>query len=205
MMIQTNVESNIDPTIMVNIPTTITLKISHEQFLDLALANRDLQLERNATGELIIMPPTGGETGRKNAELIADFIIWNRQAQLGVVFDSSTCFRLPQGGDRSPDVAWIKKERWEALTREQQRKFPPLCPDFVLELLSPSDNLSLTQAKMQEYQANGLQLGWLLDPQNQQVEIYRLGSAVEIRSKPSQLSGEIVLPNFILKMGWFWQ
>lgn len=124
---------------------------------------------------------------------------------LGVVFDSSTCFRLPNGSDRSPDVAWLKKERWDSLTPEQQRKFPPLCPDFVLELLSPSDNLSFTQAKIQEYQANGVRLAWLLNPQDQQVEIYRLGYPVEILFRPSELSGENVLPNFVLNVAWLWQ
>ena len=181
------------------------IALSESQFFTLCQQNPDLKIERSCQGELIIMPPTGGETGRKNAELIADFIIWNRQSKLGIVFDSSTCFRLPKGGDRSPDVSFIKKERWDSLTPEQQRKFPPLCPDFVLELLSPSDNLSFTQAKMQEYQANGVQLAWLLNPQDQQVEIYRLGYPVEILSCPRELFGENVLPNFVLNIAWLWQ
>jgi Uma2 family endonuclease len=189
--------------------TTLKLQpaiaLSENQFFTLCQQNPDLKIERSCQGELIIMPPTGGETGRKNAELIADFIIWNRQSKLGIVFDSSTCFRLPKGGDRSPDVSFIKKERWDSLTPEQQRKFPPLCPDFVLELLSPSDNLSFTQAKMQEYQANGVQLAWLLNPQDQQVEIYRLGYPVEILSCPRELFGENVLPNFVLNIAWLWQ
>ena len=190
---------------------TTTLKLepaialNDGQFFSLCQQNPDLKIERSPQGELIIMPPTGGETGRKNAELIADFIIWNRQTKLGVVFDSSTCFRLPNGGDRSPDVAWVKKDRWNALTLEQQTKFPPLCPDLALELLSPSDNLATTQAKMREYQASGLQLGWLLNPQDQQVEIYRPNQSIEILSKPKELSGEIILANFILNISWFWQ
>ena len=181
------------------------IALNDGQFFSLCQQNPDLKIERSPQGELIILPPTGGETGRKNAELIADFIIWNRQTKLGVVFDSSTCFPLPKGGDRSPDVAWIKKDRWEALTLEQQSKFPPLCPDFVLELLSPSDNLATNQAKMQEYQASGLQLGWLLNPQAQQVEIYRANQTVEILSKPTELSGESILANFMLNLAWFWQ
>jgi Uma2 family endonuclease len=189
--------------------TTLKLEpaiaLSESQFFTLCQQNPDLKIERSGQGELIIMPPTGGETGRKNAELIADFIIWNRQTKLGIVFDSSTCFRLPKGGDRSPDVSWLKKERWDGLTSEQQRKFPPLCPDFVLELLSPSDNLSFTQAKMQEYQANGVQLAWLLNPQDQQVEICRLGCPVEILFRPRELFGENVLPNFVLNIAWLWQ
>ena len=189
--------------------TTLKLEpaiaLSENQFFTLCQQNPDLKIERSGQGELIIMPPTGGETGRKNAELIADFIIWNRQSKLGIVFDSSTCFRLPKGGDRSPDLSWLKKERWDGLTSEQKRKFPPLCPDFVLELLSPSDNLSLAQAKMQEYQANGVQLAWLLNPQDQQVEIYRLGYPVEILFRPRELFGENVLPNFVLNITWLWQ
>jgi Uma2 family endonuclease len=189
--------------------TTLKLEpaiaLSENQFFTLCQQNPDLKIERSGQGELIIMPPTGGETGRKNAELIADFIIWNRQSKLGIVFDSSTCFRLPKGGDRSPDVSFIKKERWDSLTPEQQRKFPPLCPDFVLELLSPSDNLSFTQAKMQEYQASGVQLAWLLNPHDQQVEIYRLGYPVEILFRPSELSGENILSDFVLNIAWLWQ
>jgi len=180
------------------------IALSENQFFTLCQQNPDLKIERSGQGELIIMPPTGGETGRKNATLIARLVMWNETDNLGVVFDSSTCFRLPKGGDRSPDVSWLKKERWDSLTPEQQRKFPPLCPDFVLELLSPSDNLSFTQAKMQEYQANGVQLAWLLNPHDQQVEIYRLGCPVEILFRPRELSGENVLPDFVLNLAWFW-
>ena len=180
------------------------IALSENQFFTLCQQNPDLKIERSGQGELIIMPPTGGETGRKNATLIARLVMWNETYNLGVVFDSSSCFRLPKGGDRSPDVSWLKKERWDSLTPEQQRKFPPLCPDFVLELLSPSDNLSFTQAKMQEYQANGVQLAWLLNPQDQQVEIYRLGCPVEILFRPRELFGENVLPNFVLNLAWFW-
>ncbi|UXE58829.1 MAG: Uma2 family endonuclease [Woronichinia naegeliana WA131] len=180
------------------------IALSENQFFTLCQQNPDLKIERSGQGELIIMPPTGGEAGRKNATLIARLVMWNETDNLGVVFDSSTCFRLPKGGDRSPDLSWLKKERWDSLTPEQQRKFPPLCPDFVLELLSPSDNLSFTQAKMQEYQANGVQLAWLLNPQDQQVKIYRLGCPVEILFRPRELSGENVLPNFVLNLAWFW-
>ncbi|MEB3191615.1 MAG: Uma2 family endonuclease [Snowella sp.] len=180
------------------------IALSESQFFSLCQQNPDLKFERSYQGELIIMPPTGGETGRKNATLIARLVMWNETYNLGVVFDSSSCFRLPNGSDRSPDLSWLKKERWDSLTPEQQRKFPPLCPDFVLELLSPSDNLSFTQAKMQEYQANGVQLAWLLNPQDQQVEIYRLDYPVEILFRPSELSGENVLPHFVLNLAWFW-
>ncbi len=146
--------------------TTVKLEpafsLSTEQFYHLCRQNPDLKFERNTNGELIIMPPTGGETGRKNATLISRFVIWNETYNLGIVFDSSTCFRLPLGSDRSPDVSWVKKERWETLTDEEKSKFPPLCPDFVLELLSTSDNLVTTPGKMQEYLENGGKSGWLL-------------------------------------------
>jgi Uma2 family endonuclease len=146
------------------------------------------------------MPPTGGETGNRNAEIVVDFGIWNRQTKLGKVFDSSTGFKLPNGADRSPDVAWIKQERWDALTPEQKEKFPPIAPDFVLELMSPSDDLQKVQEKMQEYMDNQVKLGWLIDRKTRRVEIYRLGKEVEVLESPTELSGEDVLPGFILNL-----
>ena len=184
--------------------STIT-NFTSEQFEQLCEANPELKFERTSAGELVIMSPTGGETGKDNAELIADFVIWNRKAKLGVIFDSSTCFRLPEGGDRSPDVSWIEQSRWDRLTPEQKRRFPPVCPDFVLELMSPTDNLSTVQAKMQEYLRSGLRLGWLLNPKDRQVEIYRAGQAVQMLQAPTALSGEDVLPNFTLNLDWFWR
>jgi Uma2 family endonuclease len=188
--------------------TTIQLEpaiaLSADQFYTLCRQNPDLKFERSPQGELILMSPTGGETGKRNAELIGDFIIWNRRAQLGVVFDSSTCFRLPHGGDRSPDVAWVKKERWQALTPEQRRQFLPLSPDFVLELMSPSDRLGEVQAKMREYQAAGVTLGWLINPGDRQVEIYRHDGSVEVLTAPTTLSGEAILPDFTLTVNWLW-
>lgn len=190
--------------------TAFTIDISSiatltpDQFEQLCQANPDVKFERTPTGELVIMSPTGGETGKNNAELSADFVVWNRQTKLGVVFDSSTCFKLPGGGERSPDIAWVKQSRWDALSPEQQRRFPPICPDFVLELLSPTDNLKLTQAKMQEYLNNGAQLGWLINPEGKQVEIYRPGQIVEILNSPETLSGEPVLSGFALNLSWLW-
>jgi len=188
--------------------TTIQLApaiaMSADQFYTLCRQNPDLKFERSPQGELILMSPTGGETGKNNAELIADFIIWNRRTQLGFVFDSSTCFRLPNGGDRSPDVSWVHKDRWQALTPEQRRKFPPLSPDFVLELMSPSDRLLEVQGKMREYQAAGVKLGWLLNPGDRQVEIYRSHGSVEVLMAPALLSGETVLPDFSLPVDWLW-
>lgn len=180
------------------------IHMTDEQFYQLCQANPDVKFERNATGDLIVMAPTGGETGSYNAEIVADFVIWNRQTQLGKVFDSSTCFKLPKGGDRSPDVAWIAIERWNQLSQEQQRKFPPVAPDFVLELLSPTDSLEKTQAKMQEYMSNGVRLGWLIDRDNRYVEIYRSNESVEALTNPAQLSGEDVLPGFFLNMNRIW-
>ena len=184
--------------------TAITLdlkpitQLTHEQFYELCMANKDVPMERSPTGELIIMTPLGGLSGNREADYITDLCLWNRQTGLGAVFSSSTVFNLPGGGDRSPDAAWIKLERWDSLTPEQQEKFPPICPDFVIELRSRTDRLKPLQAKMQEYLGSGLRLGWLINPQDQQVEIYRLGQVVEILAYPAMLSGEDVLPEFIL-------
>lgn len=180
------------------------LKLTDEQFYQLCRTNPDLKFERNTQGELIIMPPTGGETGNRNIELGADFVFWNRQTKLGKLFDSSTCFKLPNGADRSPDIAWIQQERWDALTPRQKEAFPPIAPDFVLELMSPSDTLAATQAKMQEYMANGVRLGWLIDRKTRRVEIYRLGQPVEVLENPSKLDGEGVLTGFILDTATVW-
>jgi Uma2 family endonuclease len=184
--------------------TAITLnlepiaQLTHEQFYELCMANKDVVMERSPKGELIIMTPLGGLSGKKEADYITDLNIWNRQAGLGAVFSSSTVFNLPGGGDRSPDAAWIKLERWESLTPEQQEKFPPICPDFVIELRSRTDRLKPLQDKMQEYLSSGLRLGWLINPQDGQVEIYRPDRAVEILPYPATLSGEDVLPGFTL-------
>lgn len=166
--------------------------------------NPDLKLELSASGELIIVSPTGGETGNKNAILITLFGIWNETKKLGLVFDSSTCFRLPNGAVLSPDVSWIIKQRWETLTPEQKKKFPPLAPDFVLELMSPSDTLKETQDKMREYMDAGVRLGWLLNRANKTVEIYRTGQDKEVLTNPVFLSGELVLPDFVLDLNRIW-
>ncbi|MFB2897034.1 Uma2 family endonuclease [Aerosakkonemataceae cyanobacterium BLCC-F50] len=177
-----------------------TVDLTDEQFYQLCQNNRELNFERNAKGELIIMPPVGGESGNREADLIIDLGNWNRQTRLGYTFSSSTVFKLPNGSDRSPDAAWIRRERWEALTPEQRRKFPPIAPDFVIELRSETDDLSMLQEKMREYLDAGVRLGWLINPQQQQVEIYRLGQAVELRNLPTELLGEDVLPGFSLSL-----
>jgi Uma2 family endonuclease len=178
--------------------------MTDEQFYQLCQLNPDVKFERNARGELLIMSPTGGETGCYNSELNAEFVVWNRQTKLGVVFDSSTGFKLPNGGDRSPDVAWVKKERWDALTPEQKKKFPPIAPDFVLELMSPTDTLREIQAKMQEYMNSGVKLAWLIDPEGRRVEVYRPGQDIEVLDAPETLSGEDVLPGFVLNLQAIW-
>jgi Uma2 family endonuclease len=180
------------------------IKLTDNQFYQLCRQNPDVKFERNAKGELIIMSPTGGETGKRNAKLTTRFTLWSEQTNLGEVFDSSTCFKLPNGADRSPDVAWIKKERWDALTLEEQEKFPPIAPDFVLELMSPTDTLKETQSKMQEYMGNGVRLGWLINRKNRTVEIYRQGKQVEVLESPTHLSGEDVLPGFVLDLQIVW-
>ena len=184
--------------VTLNFPSILTL--TDEQFTQLAALNQDLQLELTAKGELIIMPPTGGETGNRNFELDGQLWYWNRQTGLGKAFDSSTGFRLPQGSTRSPDAAWITLERWNNLTPAQRKKFLPLCPDFVVELVSESDDVAETRLKMQEYLDNGLRLGWLINPQLQQVEIYRPNQEVERLQSPIRLSGENVLPGFTLDL-----
>jgi Uma2 family endonuclease len=188
--------------------TTVVLNLNNvdltdEQFYRLCQINQNWQLERTAKGELVIMPPVGGVSGNREAELIADLSIWNRQTGLGKVFSSSTIFRLPNGGDRSPDAAWVSLERWDALTEEDKEKFPPICPDFVIELRSRTDALEPIQEKMQEYLNSGLRLGWLINPQQEQVEIYRCDRSVEIVRLPVSLSGENVLPGFILNLPIF--
>lgn len=174
--------------------------LTDEQFYRLCQVNRDWQLERTARGELVIMPPVGGVSGNREAGLISLLWLWNRQTGLGIVFSSSTIFRLPNGGDRSPDAAWVRLDRWEALTQEEREQFPPICPDFVIELRSRTDPLEPLQVKMQEYLNSGLRLGWLINPQQQQVEIYRRDRNVEIVQFPISLSGEEVLPGLTLDL-----
>ncbi|MBD1808469.1 Uma2 family endonuclease [Microcoleus sp. FACHB-SPT15] len=180
------------------------IKLTDEQFYQLCQDNETLRFERNSKGELIIMPPTGGETSNRNAGLTAQIWVWNEQTQLGKVFDSSGGFKLPLGADRSPDASWVKLERWNALTPEQKTKFAPLCPDFVVELLSPSDSLKDTQEKMKEYRDNGARLGWLINRKSRQVEIYRPSQNVEVLESPISLSGENVLPGFVLNLEPIW-
>lgn len=180
-------------------------KVTHEQFQQLAAVNRDLRLERTATGELIVMPPTGSETGKRNLDIEGQLWLWNRQTKLGVAFNSSSGFHLPNGADRSPDASWVKLERWQALTPEEREGFAPLCPDFVVELRSNSDNLEPLREKMPEYMENGASLGWLIDRKNRKVEIYQQGQDGSILDNPTTLSGEDILPGFVLDLTEVWQ
>ena len=186
--------------------TSITLDLrplidlTDDQFYQLCQANHDVRFERTAKGELIVMPPTGGETGKRSGSIFGELWVWNKQQGLGIAFDSSTGFKLPSGANRSPDAAWVKLDRWQALTPEERRQFPPLAPDFVIELRSATDDLNPLQAKMQEYRDNGVRLGVLIDPQNQRVEVYRQNQDVEVLQSPATLSGEDVLPKFVLEL-----
>lgn len=182
----------------VYLPRSFT--VTDNQFWELAKSNPELRMERTAEGELIVMPPTVSEGGSYNAEVTTDIAIWNRRTQLGKVFDSSTGFRLPNGATRAPDTAWIPNERWNALTPEQRKQFAPICPDFVLELASESDDLEVLRQKMEEYIENGCRLGWLIIPKIQQVEIYRSDYSTELLKSPVTLSGETVLPGLILNL-----
>jgi len=181
-----------------------TLHLTDEQFYQVCLANPEQRLELTSTGVLIIMSPMGGESGSYELELGTDLTIWNRRTELGKVFSSSTVFRLPLGGQRSPDAAWVERSRWEALTPEQRRKFPPIAPDFLIELRSATDSLDKLEAKMVEYRENGVRLGLLINPQDQQAEIYRLGQDVEVLQSPATVSGEEVLPGFVLDLTRIW-
>ncbi len=172
-----------------------------EKFWELCVANPELRLERTAEEEVIVMPPAASETGLRGAEITSQLWQWNRRVGLGKVFDSSAGFILPNGAIRSPDSAWIRQARWDGLTRQEQARFAPICPDFVVELRSRSDELADVRNKMQEYMENGARLGWLIDPQEQRVYIYRPGHALEVLDDPEIVSGDPVLPGFQLELG----
>lgn len=176
------------------------VNLTDDQYFDLCQANRDLRIERTAQGKLIIMPPTGGETGNRNIEISYQLQAWSRQNNFGLAFDSSTEFKLPNGANYSPDASWVRQEKWDALTTEQKQKFPPLAPDLVIELRSRTDSMSQLRKKMQEYIDSGVRLGWLIDPKNRQVEIYRSNQPVETIQDAESLSGEDVLPEFVLDL-----
>jgi len=182
----------------------VSRKMSDHEFFEFCQLNRDLRIERTSRGELIIMPPTGGTTGRMNQSLAVLFGVWADADGSGVTFDSSTEFSLPNGAKRSPDLSWVRRQRWDALTPQEQDEFPPLCPDFVVELRSPSDRLPVLQAKMEEYMANGASLGWLIDPVEKKVYVYRPSAEVSCLDNPATVSGEPVLPGFAMDLHRLW-
>ena len=179
-------------------------KLSDDEFFEFCRANDQWRIERTAEGDIIIMAPTGGKTGIRNFKLITQFGHWVEADGTGKGFDSSTIFVLPNSAQRSPDLAWVRNERWQSLTDEQQEKFPPLCPDFVVELRSRTDALKTLQAKMQEYLDNGAQLGWLIDPVKRKVHVYRPDAAVEVLDDPLSVSGRDLLQGFILDVASLW-
>ncbi|MEO1430079.1 MAG: Uma2 family endonuclease [Cyanobacteria bacterium J06632_19] len=180
------------------------INLTDEQFFQLCQNNPDMRFERTASGELIIMSPTGSITGNRNSDLNYQLTAWNRKYKLGKTFDSSSGFKLPNGAERSPDASWVKIERWDALSEEEQERFAPLCPDFVVELMFKRDTLEKTRAKMKEYMENGASLGWLINRKQKQIEIYRLNKKVEILESPQTISGEDVLPGFVLDLEEIW-
>jgi Uma2 family endonuclease len=178
--------------------------MSDDEFFEFCQLNSWYRIERTAEGDLVIMPPTGGETGNRNFSLTTRFGNWVEADRTGFGFDSSTGFTLPNGAERSPDLAWVERSRWDALTAAERRRFPPLCPDFVVELRSPSDDLEALQAKMEEYLANGARLGWLIDPAERKVHVYRPSAEVVCLEDPKQVSGDPVLPGFVLDLKGIW-
>jgi len=190
--------------IMITLDLRPDLTLTDQAFEQLCRSNPDLRLERTAQGELIAMAPSVSETGYYNSDISGQLWQWNRKLQQGITFDSSSGFTLPNRAIRSPDAAWIEKSRWQAIPESKRRKFAPICPDFVIELKSPSDDLSVLQGKLEEYRDNGVRLGWLIDPENHQVFCYRPQRPVEIFDNPRNLSGEDILVGFVLDLQVVW-
>jgi len=182
-----------------------SIQMTDEQFFEFCQVNRDLRIERNKLGEIAIMPPTGSETGNREGNIFGQLWVWSEQDGKGITFSSSTGFKLSTGAERSPDASWIKLERWNTLSAEQQQRFAPICPDFVVELRSSSDNLKPLKEKMEEYMKEpGVQLGWLIDRKQRQVYIYSPGKPEECLDNPVTVSADLVLPGFILNMSKVW-
>lgn len=191
--------------LVVNEETVIQLRdMSEEEFYEFCSLNEDHRIERTAQGDILIMPPAGGETGSRNTDLAEQLRRWSKRDGRGVTFDSSTGFHLPNGAIRSPDACWVSRSRLVKLTRDERRRFVPLCPDFVVELTSPSDRLSKVQEKMREWMQNGAQLGWILHADGEEVHIYR-PTGVEILPKPHRVTGEGPVEGFVLELAEFWE
>ncbi len=200
-----NKDADVDlghPPLAVNLKPVV--EMTPDRFLELAGINRDLRMELTAEGELIVMPPAGGETGSRNAEITMQLGIWAKQDGGGITFDSSGGFILLNGAVRSPDASWVERSRWEALPDEQRRKFVPLCPDFVIELRSPSDSLSFLYEKMVEYLDNGAKLGWLIDLEQRRVYVYRPGAEAQTLDNAEKVSGDRILIGFALDLREVW-
>lgn len=180
------------------------VELTDDQLLELSSLNKDLRLERTAEGELVVLPPTGGETSERNSEINMQLRLFAKRNGSGVAFDSNGGFVLPNGATRSPDASWVKRERLAGLSAEQKKKFLPLCPDFVIELRSPSDPFPKVQAKIDEYLENGAILGWLVDPEERKVHVYQAEVPIRILDNPSELAGVPVLPSFQLDLGQVW-
>ena len=200
-MLHTDAETALSAPFKLKVQTT---RLTGEQFVHLCQENRDFRFELTAQKELVIMPPTGSESGWRSGEIFFALTVWAKKEGSGLSFDSSTGFTLPNGAIRSPDASWVRREQWRALTPEQRAGFAPLSPYFVVELRSPSDQLAPLQDKMQEYTDNGVQLGWLIDPIEKRVHIYRPGQPVESKDNPATLSGDPVLPAFVLDLRPLW-
>ena len=181
------------------------IDMSREQFFQFCQLNGDLRIERNAEGSITVMTPAGGETGARGLFLSAALYRWAEEDGTGVAFDSSTGFDLPNGAMRAPDAAWVLRSRLARLSSGEKQRFLPLCPDFVIELLSPSDSRAAARRKMEEYRANGARLGWLIDPARREVAIYRADGSLEQRSEPGVVTGETVLPGFSLDLAALWK
>ena len=195
-------ESNLSPLVLRFGP--VTQRLTDDEFYEFCQSNRDWRIERDSCGDFIIMPPAGGESGRSNADLILQLGLWNKRTKSGEVFDSSTGFSLPNGAIRSPDAAWVRRDRWNALTHDQQKGFPPLAPDFIVELRSETDTMRPLRAKMREYIQRGVRLGWLIDPIRRRVEIFRPGKRPQTINAPATVSGEPELAAFTLELAPIW-
>jgi Uma2 family endonuclease len=185
---------------LIFLPNPDRPRLTDKEFERFCAKNRELRIEMTSEGEMIIMLPVVTEGGNRNFFLTGRFFVWVESENTGFGFDSSTGFTLPNGAKRSPDVSWVRRERWEALTDQQKNSFAPICPDFVVELRSSSDRLKTLQKKMEEYIANGAELGWLIDPQKKKVHVYQPNSPVQILDNPSEVSGEPLLKGFVLKL-----
>ena len=202
-MSQVLTEPQLTPYVTLHLSPAIEL--SDDEFFELCQINRDLRFERTAEGDIIIMAPTGAETGSRNSEITRQLGNWSKADGTGVAFDSSTGFKLPNRADRSPDGAWVLRSRLATLSHQEKQKFLPLCPDFVIELLSPTDRLDTVKEKMREYIENGSRLGWLIDPEARQVYVYRPNSAPAVMGNISVIAADPELPDFVLNLQEIWQ